>query len=119
MDYLKAINFSPVHPALQPLEWLRGKWRSIGTEGSYPTIKPFEYEEEIEFTSLGQPMLTYEATSWHPQTQKPMHLESGYLRIKPGTRDVSFMVAHNFGLTSLEEGKKYFTNYLYIKILAS
>lgn len=26
-----------------------------------------------------------------------MHLESGYLRIKPGTQDVYFMVSHNFG----------------------
>lgn len=33
-----------------------------------------------------------------------MHLESGFLRINPGTDQVAFMTAHNFGLVSLEEG---------------
>lgn len=34
-----------------------------------------------------------------------MHQERGFLRIKPGTNELAFMVGHNFGLTSLEEGK--------------
>jgi THAP domain-containing protein 4 len=34
-----------------------------------------------------------------------MHLERGFLRINPGTNDVAFMVAHNFGLVIIEEGK--------------
>lgn len=95
----------PYHPAIQPLEWLIGKWKSVQAEGAYPSVKPFTYEEEIEFISLGQPMLNYVSTSWHATNLNPMHLESGYLRIKPGTKDVSFVVAHNFGLTSIEEGK--------------
>lgn len=104
MERLQLWNAAPVHPALQPLEWLRGKWRSLETEGSYPTIKPFDYQEEIEFIYLGQPMLNYVATSWSRINLKPMHFESGYLRIKPDTKDVSFMIAHNFGITSIEEG---------------
>lgn len=94
----------PVHPTLQPLEWIIGKWKTVKTDGAYPTIQPFTYEEEISFKSLGQPMLNYVSNSWHPIKLNPMHLETGYLRIKPGTKNVSFMVAHNFGLTSLEEG---------------
>lgn len=93
-----------VQEALKPLNWLIGKWISISAKGSYPTIKPFQYNEEIEFTSIGQPMLNYSLRSWNPETQKPMHFEFGFLRIKPGTNKVAFMVAHNFGLTSLEEG---------------
>lgn len=94
----------PIHPAIQPLEWLIGKWRTVDAEGTYPSVKPFTYEEEIEFASLGQPMLNYVSTSWHSTNLNPMHLESGYLRIKPGTKEVSFIAAHNFGLTSIEEG---------------
>lgn len=98
----------PIHPALEPLEWLIGKWRAVRTMGTYPSIKPFSYEEELDFVSLGQPMLNYASISWHSTNFNPMHLESGYLRIKPGTKEVSFMVAHNFGITSLEEGKNIF-----------
>lgn len=84
-----------------------GKWRTVQAEGTYPSIQPFTYQEEIEFKSVGQPMLNYVSTSWHPTKLNPMHLESGFLRIKLGTGDVSFMVAHNFGLTSLEEGREF------------
>ena len=30
-----------------------------------------------------------------------MHQESGFLRIKPGSNQVSMMVSHNFGVTSI------------------
>ncbi|RZB40414.1 DUF1794 domain containing protein [Asbolus verrucosus] len=94
----------PVHEALKPLCWLIGKWKSIKTEGSYPTIQPFTYRDEIKFESIGQPILNYSSTTWHPEKGNPMHLESGFLRIKPGTNEIAFMVSHNFGLTTLEEG---------------
>lgn len=93
-----------LHPALEPLSWLIGKWKSVKAEGSFPTIKPFSYCEELEFSSYGQPLLNYHSSTWHPQKLCPMHLESGFLRISPGSTRVAFMVAHNFGLTSLEEG---------------
>lgn len=93
-----------INPALKPISWLIGKWKSTSAKGTYPTIDPFEYCEEIEFTSIGQPMLNYSSVTWHPENKNPMHLESGFLRIKPGTGDVAFMVAHNFGLTTIEEG---------------
>ncbi|KAJ8963298.1 hypothetical protein NQ318_018767 [Aromia moschata] len=100
----------PIHEALSPLKWMIGKWRSVSADGFYPTIQPFSFCEEISFTSVGQPILNYSSLSWHPVKQSPMHLESGFLRIKPGTNDVSFMVAHNFGLTTLEEGMTYIIN---------
>lgn len=94
-----------VHEAIKPISWLLGKWVSDNGNGSYPTIQPFSYNEEIEFTTVGQPMLNYIARTWHPEKKTPMHSESGFLRIKPGTNHLAFMVAHNFGLNTIEEGE--------------
>lgn len=88
---------SSVHEAVKPISWLLGKWISDNGNGSYPTIQPFSYNEEIEFTTIGQPMLNYVATTWHSEKKTPMHLERGFLRIKPGTNQLAFMIAHNFG----------------------
>jgi len=77
---------------------LIGRWRSESAFGSFPTIKDFEYEEEIEFTSYGQPLLNYRAFSFTSgPNATPIHFEAGFLRIKPGTDSVAFMVAHNLG----------------------
>uniref|UniRef100_A0A1B6L8V4 THAP4-like heme-binding domain-containing protein n=1 Tax=Graphocephala atropunctata TaxID=36148 RepID=A0A1B6L8V4_9HEMI len=94
----------PIHEALKPLSWLVGRWVGNGV-GEYPTITSFKYCEELEFTSLGQPLLNYVSRTWHAEKKNPMHCESGFLRIKPGTRDVAFMVSHNFGLSEVEEGQ--------------
>uniref|UniRef100_A0A182LW67 THAP4-like heme-binding domain-containing protein n=1 Tax=Anopheles culicifacies TaxID=139723 RepID=A0A182LW67_9DIPT len=94
-----------VHEALKPIQWLIGRWESVTATGRYPTIKDFSYNEILKFESLGQPLLNYEANSRHPVSGAPMHLERGFLRIKPGTNQVAFMVAHNFGLVVLEEGE--------------
>jgi hypothetical protein len=37
------------HPAVAPLAFLLGKWRGEG-EGSFPTISPFRYGEELLFS---------------------------------------------------------------------
>lgn len=93
-----------IHEALKPIQWLIGTWESISARGNYPTIKDFTYNETIRFESMGQPLLNYESRSKHPISGAPMHLESGFLRIKPGTNQLAFMISHNFGLTVLEEG---------------
>ncbi|KAJ8674070.1 hypothetical protein QAD02_005332 [Eretmocerus hayati] len=100
------MNKLPMHNALQPLAWLEGIWRteSLGA-GKFPTISPFKYCEEIIFSSIGQPMLNYTAQSWHPDKKVPMHREVGFLKIVPSTCKVSLFVAHNFGLTTIEEGE--------------
>lgn len=74
-------------------------------QGHYPTIQDFSYNEIITFESLGQPLLNYTSKSYHQETKKPMHLESGFLRVNPGTNQIAFMVSHNFGLVILEEGE--------------
>lgn len=93
-----------IHEALKPIQWLIGSWETISAKGHYPTIKDFVYAEVLKFESLGQPLLNYEARSRNPGSGAPMHLESGFLRIKPGTHQVAFMISHNFGLAVLEEG---------------
>lgn len=49
-------------------------------------------------------MFNFSSISRHPETQKPMHQERGFLRIKPGTHHLAFAVSHNFGISSIEEG---------------
>ncbi|XP_043488554.1 peroxynitrite isomerase THAP4-like [Polistes fuscatus] len=101
------MNRLPMHEALKQIAFLEGKWitdnGNLGL-GKFPTIKPFTYCEEINFTSIGQPMFNCLAQSWHPALKKPMHRETGFMRIIPGTNKLSFLLAHSFGLTTIEEG---------------
>lgn len=91
-----------MHPALSPLKFLIGEWKSSSASGKYPTIKDFNYEETVEFSEIGQPLLNFKSIS--KIGERPMHLESGFLRINPGTSEVAFLVSHNFGICSIEEG---------------
>lgn len=93
-----------IHEALKPIQWLIGTWETISAKGHFPTIKDFVYAEVLTFESLGQPLLNYQARSRNTVSGAPMHLESGFLRIKPGSNQVAFMISHNFGLAVLEEG---------------
>ena len=47
-----------LHPDLNPLAWLVGTWRGKG-RGEYPTIEPFEFEQEVVFNHDGRPFLNY------------------------------------------------------------
>lgn len=94
-----------MHELIKPLCWLEGTWRTVKlAEGKFPTIKDFQYGEEITFTSSGQPMLNYQAQSYYPD-QKPLHKEFGFLRRIPETNKIALVLAHNFGLTTVEEGE--------------
>lgn len=94
-----------VKDALKPLKWLFGKWKT--TEGfmKIPYEKPLPYREEISFEPDGcQPLLNYTSKSWNAETEKPEHAERGFILLKPETKNVSFILAHNRGLVSVEEG---------------
>ncbi|XP_012527867.3 peroxynitrite isomerase THAP4 [Monomorium pharaonis] len=97
----------PLHKALESLAWLEGTWRTeTPGSGKYPTIKDFSYYDEISFMSLGQPMFNYTAQSFsNSDLKKPMHRETGFLRVNPGTNQVTLILAHNFGLTTIECGE--------------
>ncbi|KAG5312636.1 THAP4 protein, partial [Acromyrmex insinuator] len=97
----------PLHKALESLAWLEGTWRTENQgSGKYPTIKDFSYYDEISFMSLGQPMFNYTAQSFsNSDLKKPMHRETGFLKVNPGTNQVTLISAHNFGLTTIECGE--------------
>ncbi|XP_031554160.1 THAP domain-containing protein 4-like [Actinia tenebrosa] len=100
----QASSKPPIDQALTPISWLIGKWKGEGC-GIYPTISPFTYLEEVTFDHFGKPILTYDAKSFSTTDQTPMHYESGFLRIKPGTTTLAFMVAQNAGISEVEEGE--------------
>lgn len=90
--------------ALNPISWLAGRWLTKEGRGTYPNIPGFEYHDEMEFVCIGQPMYNFTSTSRHPEKQTPMQQERGFLRIKPSTNELAFLVSHNVGLTTHEEG---------------
>jgi THAP domain-containing protein 4 len=91
-----------MHPALSPIQFLIGTWQSTSAQGHFPNIKDFNYEETITFEQIGQPLLNFKSVS--KIGERPMHLESGFLRINPGSNELAFLVSHNFGICSIEEG---------------
>jgi hypothetical protein len=90
-----------LHPNLKPVAELVGTWRGPGT-GEYPTISSFTYTEELTFTDVGKPFLTYLQRTWSPEGS-PMHTETGFLRV-PDARTVEFAIAQPTGQTELAEG---------------
>lgn len=90
-----------LHPQLKPVAGLIGRWRGPG-RGEYPTIESFSYTEELTFTDVGKPFLTYRQRTWSPEG-RPMHMETGFVRI-PDTGTVEFAIAQPTGQTELAEG---------------
>ncbi|GAB5589342.1 THAP domain-containing protein 4 [Umbelopsis nana] len=86
-----------------PLSFLFGTWKGTG-KGVYPTIVPFEYEEEISFTPSPKGFLTYSQRSWTlDEVKKPLHVETGYVRV-PNPKKVELVIAQPTGVVSVEEG---------------
>ena len=91
-----------LHPDLEALTPLLGTWSGRG-EGHYPTIQPFEYIEEVVFSHVGKPFLAYAQKTKAVADGKPLHAETGYLRVpQPGR--VELVLAHPSGITEIEVG---------------
>jgi hypothetical protein len=91
-----------LHPDLGALAPLLGTWAGRGA-GAYPTIQPFEYLEEVVFSHVGKPFLAYAQKTKAVADGKPLHAETGYLRVpEPGR--VELVVAHPSGVTEIEVG---------------
>uniref|UniRef100_A0A8I5NZ24 THAP4-like heme-binding domain-containing protein n=1 Tax=Papio anubis TaxID=9555 RepID=A0A8I5NZ24_PAPAN len=95
-----------MNPVVEPLSWMLDTWLSDPPgAGTYPTLQPFQYLEEVHISHVGQPMLNFSFNSFHPDTRKPMHRECGFIRLKPDTNKVAFVSAQNTGVVEVEEGE--------------
>lgn len=91
-----------LHPDLAALAPLLGTWTGCGA-GEYPTIQPFDYLEEVVFSHVGKPFLSYGQKTKAVADGKPLHAETGYLRV-PQRESVELVLAHPSGITEIEVG---------------
>lgn len=91
-----------LHPDLAALAPLLGTWSGQGA-GKYPTIPPFDYLEEVVFAHVGKPFLTYGQKTKAVADGKPLHAETGFLRV-PQPGHVELVLAHPSGITEIEVG---------------
>jgi hypothetical protein len=91
-----------LHPDLEALAPLLGTWAGRGM-GKYPTIQTFEYLEEVVFSHVGKPFLVYTQKTKAVADGRPLHAETGYLRVpQPGR--VELVLAHPNGITEIDAG---------------
>jgi hypothetical protein len=92
-----------LHPDLAPLAALLGTWRG-GGHGDYPTIDPFDYDEEVVYGHAGKPFVAYTQRTRHADTGQPLHAEAGYLRPGRTAGTAELVIAQPTGITEVHTG---------------
>jgi hypothetical protein len=97
----------PLHPSVEPLRFLIGRWEGAGVLG-YPTIQSSRYGEEMSFGHNGKPYLIYSTRTWLLDEQgniiRPSHVECGFWRPQQdGTLEV--VLAHHSGIVEIYYGQ--------------
>ena len=100
-----------VHPDLEPLAWLLGRWAGNG-HGDYPTIEKFSFRQEIVFAHDGRRFLHYfsrtlltdETGPGEDTVVKPSGIETGFFRPRPDGR-VEVVLAHPTGFAEIWYGE--------------
>lgn len=99
-----------LHPDLEPLAFLLGTWEGAGV-GGYPTIESFNFGQEMSFTHVGKPFLSYASRTWMIEEDgtlgRPLAVETGYWRPRHG-HQVEVTLAHPTGIVEIYVGNAAF-----------
>ena len=97
-----------LHPALEPLRWLLGRWEGVGAL-VYPTIPDANYVQQIEISHDGRPFLHHASRSWLLQPDgargRPAASETGWWRPGGSASEVEVLLAHHTGVVEVLVGR--------------
>ena len=101
-----------LHPSLLGLLPFVGVWRGRG-KGGYPTIKDFDFAQEIRISHDGRPFLHYESRAWLIEDDgtpiRPAARETGWwrpvMRGDEATDEIEVLLASPTGIMQLHIGR--------------